>query len=126
LGATRCGYSIATRDIDDIAPKTSECFSTFCLQHSKRSMSAPVKPDPAAAGEAGDAEHINLRVNDPQGNEVFFKIKKTTQLKKLMDAYTQRQGLQPGAVRFLFDGNRLEPTSTPLELDMADNDVIGT
>jgi hypothetical protein len=42
-------------------------------------------------------EQLNLKVKSQDGEEVFFKIKATTQLKKLMDAYCQRQ-----SVRYLF------------------------
>ncbi|RWQ95687.1 hypothetical protein C8Q69DRAFT_466992 [Paecilomyces variotii] len=68
------------------------------------------------AENAGDApapvEHLNIKVTD-NNNEVFFKIKRTTQLKKLMDAFCERQGKQPSTVRFLFDGTRVRPEDTP-------------
>jgi len=35
-------------------------------------------------------DYINLKVKSQEGDEVFFKIKKTTVFKKLMDAYCQR------------------------------------
>ncbi|XVF35644.1 hypothetical protein REPUB_Repub18cG0163800 [Reevesia pubescens] len=35
--------------------------------------------------------HINLKVNGQDGNEVFFRIKRCTQLKKLMNAYCDQQ-----------------------------------
>ena len=38
-------------------------------------------------------EQLNLKVKSQDGEEVFFKIKSTTQLKKLMDAYCQRQSV---------------------------------
>ena len=45
-------------------------------------------------------EQLNLKVKSQviilsiqDGEEVFFKIKNTTQLKKLMDAYCQRQSV---------------------------------
>jgi small ubiquitin-related modifier len=41
-------------------------------------------------------------------NEVFFKIKRSTQLKKLMDAYCERQGKATSSVRFLYDGIRIQ------------------
>ena len=45
-------------------------------------------------GDAGQKDvHINIKVKAQDGTEIFFKIKRTTQLKKLMDAYCQRQGL---------------------------------
>ncbi len=58
------------------------------------------------------SEHLNIKVTD-NNNEVFFKIKRTTQLKKLMDAFCERQGKAPSTVRFLFDGQRVNPTDNP-------------
>lgn len=57
-------------------------------------------------------EHLNIKVTD-NNNEVFFKIKRTTQLKKLMDAFCERQGKAPNSVRFLFEGTRVGPTDSP-------------
>ena len=77
-------------------------------------MSAP--PSPSPAGNQDDApqqsEHLNIKVTD-NNNEVFFKIKRTTQLKKLMDAFCERQGKSFTSVRFLFDGTRVNPTDNP-------------
>lgn len=61
---------------------------------------------------AAPAEHLNIKVTD-NNNEVFFKIKRSTQLKKLMDAFCERQGKQSSTVRFLFDGTRVRPEDTP-------------
>ena len=58
------------------------------------------------------SEHLNIKVTDGN-NEVFFKIKRTTQLKKLMDAFCDRQGKSPASVRFLFDGTRVSGTDSP-------------
>ncbi|EFE30307.1 uncharacterized protein ARB_02845 [Trichophyton benhamiae CBS 112371] len=57
-------------------------------------------------------EHLNIKVTD-NNNEVFFKIKRSTQLKKLMDAFCERQGKQLSTVRFLFDGTRVRPDDSP-------------
>ncbi|KAK1862556.1 hypothetical protein I4F81_005124 [Pyropia yezoensis] len=64
------------------------------------------------------------QVRDSEGNEVQFRIKKKTQLKKLMDAYCARMGTSVGTYRFLFDGNRVNDTDTPESLEMEDMDVI--
>mmetsp|Transcript_100166 Transcript_100166/g.146230 ORF Transcript_100166/g.146230 Transcript_100166/m.146230 type:complete len:98 (+) Transcript_100166:160-453(+) len=82
--------------------------------------SKPVKGE----GDGEGSEHINLKVKGQDGNIVHFKIKKKTQLKKLMEAYCARQSLQMDQIRFLFDGNRLRDTQTPDELEMEDDDVI--
>lgn len=63
-------------------------------------------------GAAPPTEHLNIKVTD-NNNEVFFKIKRTTMLKKLMDAFCERQGKSPQTCRFLFDGQRVNPTDTP-------------
>ncbi|KAL4976395.1 ubiquitin-related domain-containing protein [Aspergillus recurvatus] len=83
-------------------------------------MSDPSAPAPEAPAPA---EHLNIKVTD-NNNEVFFKIKRTTTLKKLMDAFCDRQGKQPSTVRFLFDGTRVRPEDTPDTLDMADGDTL--
>ncbi|XP_065053774.1 small ubiquitin-related modifier 1-like [Rhopilema esculentum] len=71
-----------------------------------------------------DAEHINLKVVGGDNSEVHFKIKRTTQLKKLKTAYCDRQGIPHNSVRFLFDGQRITDDTTPKQLEMEDDDVI--
>jgi small ubiquitin-related modifier len=51
-----------------------------------------------------------------EGNEVYFKIKRSTPLRKLMDAYCQRQAKSSDSIRFLYDGARVMPDSTPEEV----------
>jgi Ubiquitin-like protein (sentrin) len=70
------------------------------------------------------SEHITLKVKSQDGNELLFKIKKGTQLKKLMDAYCSRNGVSPSTVRFLFDGVRIQENNTPNDLNLEDNDQI--
>ena len=72
-----------------------------------------------------DDETIHLKVKSQDNEEVFFKIKRTTQLKKLMDKYCERQGIQnPQNVRFLFDGERIIESNTPDFLQMNNGDEI--
>ncbi|KAL5330738.1 hypothetical protein ACEPPN_000259 [Leptodophora sp. 'Broadleaf-Isolate-01'] len=81
---------------------------------------AEKKPEQKSEG----GEHINIKVMDQSSQEIFFKIKRSTQLKKVMNAYCQRQGLDMKAVRFLFDGDRLQEDETPASKEMEDGDVI--
>ncbi|KAJ8108771.1 hypothetical protein OPT61_g7940 [Boeremia exigua] len=73
--------------------------------------------------DAGPSEHLNIKVTD-NNNEVFFKIKRTTQLGKLMNAFCDRQGKNIQSVRFLFEGTRVGPTDNPDTLDMQDGDTL--
>jgi len=68
---------------------------------------SPQQPEGAAT-----AEHLNIKVTD-NSNEVFFKIKRSTKLEKLMTAFCERQGKSTSSVRFLFEGQRVQPTDTP-------------
>lgn len=80
---------------------------------------------PGAGGnteEAPKTEHLNIKVTD-NNNEVFFKIKRTTALKKLMDAFCERQGKNTNTVRFLFDGARVNQNDTPDSVSQRLHDV---
>jgi small ubiquitin-related modifier len=77
-----------------------------------------------AAAQDSSNEHITLKVKSQDGNELFFKIRRGTQLKKLMDAYCSRNGVNPSTVRFLFDGQRIQEGNTPNDLNLEDNDQI--
>jgi small ubiquitin-related modifier len=93
-------------------------------QKSTPTATTAAAPSPAAAAAAAPSEHINLKVMGQDGNEVFFKIKKHTALKKLIEAYCQRAGVSATSIRFLFDGRRVQPDQTPKELGMEDGDII--
>ncbi|KAI0529519.1 small ubiquitin-related modifier 1 isoform X1 [Dendrobium catenatum] len=68
--------------------------------------------------------HINLKVKGQDGNELFFRIKRNTQLKKLINAYCERQSIGSDSIAFLFDGRRIGGEQTPHELEMEDGDEI--
>jgi small ubiquitin-related modifier len=67
---------------------------------------------------------INVKVVGNDGSELHFKIKKNTILKKLMEAYYKRQGLQDGTLRFTFDGNRIIADRTAGQVGLEDGDTI--
>ncbi|KKA30188.1 hypothetical protein TD95_001912 [Thielaviopsis punctulata] len=78
--------------------------------------------------EDAPVEHLNIKVTD-NNNEVFFKIKRSTKLEKLMNAFCDRQGKNASSVRFLFEGQRVQATDTPdtltlLKLEMQDGDTL--
>lgn len=91
-------------------------------------MSAPSSGGGGGGGEEEkkpvDQVHINLKVKGQDGNEVFFRIKRSTQLRKLMSAYCDRQSVDINSIAFLFDGRRLRGEQTPDELEMEDGDEI--
>ncbi|GKC31743.1 small ubiquitin-related modifier 1-like protein [Tanacetum coccineum] len=58
------------------------------------------------------------------GNEDFFRIERSTQLKKLVSAYCDRKSVEINSIAFLFDGRHLRGEHTLDELEMEEGDVI--
>jgi hypothetical protein len=79
---------------------------------------------PAEKPEEEAPKHIALKVKDQDNNEVFFKIKRTTPLEKLMNAYAAQQGRDPKSIRFMCDGSRILPEHTPESLEMEEGECI--
>ncbi|XP_016401222.1 small ubiquitin-related modifier 3-like [Sinocyclocheilus rhinocerous] len=75
-------------------------------------------------GVKTENDHINLKVAGQDGSVVQFKIKRHTPLSKLMKAYCERQGLTMRQIRFRFDGQPINETDTPAQLEMEDEDTI--
>jgi small ubiquitin-related modifier len=72
----------------------------------------------------GDDAAITISVKGQDGEATQFKVKKSTKLQKVFDAYIARKGVNPGSVRFLFDGQAVQGSSTPKMLEMNDEDQI--
>ncbi|KAK9474784.1 ubiquitin-related domain-containing protein [Dipodascopsis tothii] len=89
------------------------------------SSAAPqIKPEGSGAeGAPASTEHLNIKVTD-NNNEVYFRIRKSTQLKKLIDTFCERQGKSRSSVRFLYDGERVNESDTPDALGMQDGDTL--
>ena len=56
---------------------------------------------------------LTVRVKDQTGEETFFKVKKTTKMGKVFEAYAGRKGLQLSSLRFLLDGERIGNEESP-------------
>ena len=67
---------------------------------------------------------ITLKVRDQSGEEMFFKVKKGTAMKKIMQAFADRKGVSLEVLRFTIDGTRVNAEDTPKMLEMEDGDQI--
>ena len=67
---------------------------------------------------------ISSKVVAQDGSEIFFVHMFRTPMQKVMQAFCNRQGVSMGSVRFLFDGQRINPNQTAVDLEMYDSDVI--
>lgn len=67
---------------------------------------------------------ICIPLYQQNGEETFFKIKKSTKMQKVFETYASRKGLDPRTIRFMVDGDRIQPHETPKMLEMEDQDQI--
>jgi small ubiquitin-related modifier len=86
--------------------------------HESPNLIAGVMASQQPAGDEKKSDHVNIKVVDSDQNEIYFKIKKTTPLRKLMDTYCEKQGKQQNTVRFNFDGMRLNANQTPEQVSV--------
>jgi small ubiquitin-related modifier len=75
--------------------------------------------------KGGDGEeHVNLTIKDPQGEEVYFKVKRTTRMRKLFQAFCKRSNTDPSTMRFFYQGDRIDDEQSPADLGLRDGDKI--
>ena len=67
---------------------------------------------------------LEIVCKDGNAQKVRFKIKKTTELGRVMKAYAAKQGVDQKVLRFLFDGNPVRAEDTAKTLEMEDGDEI--
>ncbi len=82
-----------------------------------------VEGDEEASVQPGEAP-ITLKVKDQTGEEMFFKVKKGTEMSKIFNAYAGRRGVAVNTLRFMLDERRLQSTDTPKMLEMEEDDQI--
>ena len=81
--------------------------------------------DEGDGGEVAKADApITLKVRDQAGEVMFFKVKRSTEMRKIFDAYAQRLGVNARNLKFTLDGERLKDTDTPKMLELTDEDQI--
>jgi small ubiquitin-related modifier len=91
---------------------------------------AAARSKPAVTGSTGGAlgldadPPINIIIRDQLENEVFFKLRCSTRLGKVFDAYAQKTGVCINTLKFIFDGKRTHSEMTPGELEMEDGDSM--
>ncbi|KAL5710608.1 hypothetical protein ACHQM5_021150 [Ranunculus cassubicifolius] len=68
--------------------------------------------------------HINISIRSQDGKTIGYKVKRFTELGKLMKLYCERQSLELGTIAFLFNGSYIKQSSTPDQLHMEDGDEL--
>ncbi len=67
---------------------------------------------------------LTLRVRDQTGEEMFFRVKQTTHMKKIFEAFANRRGVDILSLRFMLEGKRITAEDTPKLLELEEDDQI--
>ncbi|XP_027182264.1 putative small ubiquitin-related modifier 8 [Coffea eugenioides] len=67
---------------------------------------------------------VAIKVTSQDGKETFFRIRRESQMKKLLIAYCQKFFLNYQATRFFYEGDYFNHNKTPNELGMEDDALI--
>ena len=67
---------------------------------------------------------MSLKVVTWSGQEIFYKVKPTTKMERLFNAFCERLGLNLSDVRFKFNGRRVRASQDCAHYEMQDGDVI--
>jgi len=73
---------------------------------------------------ASSAPRLPVRARPPPNTSLTAGFALALPSRQIFNAFCSRKALQPDAVRFLFDGSRINPNQTPKDLDMEDGDSI--
>ena len=114
---------IAARYPTQTAKELDEAF-----ERTHRSVNRPPEPaNPArraARATPAIGRKISLTVRDQDNYELHIKTRLDWEFLRIFDVFRDDRGLAHDAVRFLFDGSRINPVQTPRDLDMEDGDCI--
>ena len=71
-----------------------------------------------------ESQVITVKLVHSNHAPVCLKAKRSTLISRVIQSYAQQVGVQPGSLRAIFDGNRLNPEQTMFEAGIEDNDEI--
>lgn len=72
----------------------------------------------------GDQPTVNIVIKDPQGEEIYFKVKRSAKMRRLFSAYCKRSNVDMSTIRFFYQGERIDEDQTPDDLHLQDKDRI--
>lgn len=78
----------------------------------------------SSSNHTSSSDTITIRVKDQTGVETYFKVKRSTPMEKVFNAYAQRKGVAKHSLVFLLLGQRINNEQTPRLLDLEENDRI--
>ena len=74
--------------------------------------------------EAFPTESISIRIRGMDKTEIAYKIKRTSEIGTIFDLYAQRKGVCLSNIRFMLEGENIDPQATPMMMELEDDDQI--
>lgn len=71
-----------------------------------------------------DQPTVNIVIKDPQGEEIYFKVKRSAKMRKLFSAFCKRSNVDMSTIRFFYQGERVDEDKTLDDLHLQDKDRI--
>ena len=124
-------WNLALDRIDLRVPSVGRMMQVDATPYTTPQLLAEVRPrwHAIVCSEAYDDEmfgrsKIKVQAATQGGSQVFFSMSMGTPFVRLMSAFCSRQSVSMQGVRFLFDGERLNGSQTPLEMEFENEDVV--
>jgi small ubiquitin-related modifier len=67
---------------------------------------------------------VTVKVRDQFEQFFFFRVKRSTPMMKIFDAFARKVGLPTAMLKFMRDGERISEIETPASLELYDEDQI--
>lgn len=107
------------------SPKTLELEDNDQIDVMLETIGGTLKEGDQPASNNADSEQVlTLKVREQTGEEMVFKVKKHTSMKKIMAAFADKKGVSLNHLTFMFDGTRITEEDTPKMLEMEDGDLL--
>lgn len=90
----------------------------------ERSNNTQDQPEVKDVKTVDTEEKITIKVSDDHDNGMQFRIKPTTQLKKIFDHFAAKQSVSRSELRFYHNGTKLQDEDTAKSAGLEDGDQI--
>ncbi|KAF8080599.1 hypothetical protein N665_0933s0010 [Sinapis alba] len=111
-----------TKTVVDVMQEAEESAKKEAKVSLKPSSEAPPSQAPPP-GPINDRAKIVITIQDKDGQKQF-RVYADEKFERVFKMYTDREKLDPKNLVFTFDGDKIDPSTTPSSLEMEDGDMI--
>ncbi|KAL1223330.1 Small ubiquitin-related modifier 1 [Cardamine amara subsp. amara] len=109
-----------TKNVADVMQEVEESVKREVEVSRNPSLEAAPQAPPAPTN---DRAKIVITIQDKDGQKPF-RVYADEKFERVFKMYADKVKLDPQNLVFIFDGDKIDPSTTPSELDMEDHDMI--